>query len=888
LSKTDSAFAVFIMTPSLPQITIQGRSTISMRTMRCLRFLLLVVLLPSGIALSQAAPIPVTAVHRDPDGVTLAMQPGTLRLQVCTDRIVRVSYSPTGAIPKLENFVVIAKWNPVPFRLHDDAQAVMLATAKMQVRVDKADGAVHFLDAASHVVLEEPAGGAKATPPVTVNHESAYAPEQGFLSPPDESIWGLGQHPQGTWNWRGMPYQLRQVDTDIALPMIVSSRGYGLLWDNASLTDYDPLDHDVPLDPQTRMANFTTGAAGDYVFMARDGDARNDIGIKLNGQFLVDIQNPFVPYTVSAQATLPANTTVQVQISGGGPNVKLQAAPKSDRTVFRSQVGDAIDYTFFYGPKLDDVIAGYREATGAATMWPKWAFGFWQCREHYDSQQHLLEAAQGFRDRHIPVDLIIQDWHYWPEGLWGAYQWDPARYPDPAGMIRTLHDEHLHFMISTWSNPHGEAGDALAAAHLLIDNGNNFVEVTNPAARAMRWFYVNKAFFSIGTDGWWQDCTEPNDFSDVMEDRQFYSGSSNRVRNAYPLFASQSTYEGQRAADPSKRVVILTRSAWPGLQRYGSGCWSADIEGTWESYRRQVTNGLNFCLSGIPYWTTDTGGFFRPYVDQVNNPDYNELLQRWFAWSTFCPILRVHGNQTETEMWKWPLADKNLEAFDALRYRFLPYNYSVAWMTTHRGYTPMRGLPFDFPGDPKAAAVDDQFMSGPAIMVSPVTKAFGNAHPNRPVYLPAGTRWTDFWTGQGYDGGQTITADAPLDQIPLHVRAGSILPLGPALQYADEKAADPLELRVYRGANGSFTLYEDEGDSYRYEQGVYATIPMRWNDTAHTLTIGKREGGFPGMLASRIFRIVLVSPGRGIGAGPAASIDGEVHYAGNEISVPVP
>ncbi len=848
----------------------------------------LAVLLLGGFASTQAAPIPVKAVHRDADGVTLAMQPGTLRLQICTDRIVRVIYSPTDAMPKLENFVVIAKWTSVPFQLHDDAQAVTLATAKMQVRVDKADGAVHFLDAAGRVVLEEPAGGAKAMPAVTVNHEQTYAPEQSFASPPDESIWGLGQHPQGTWNWRGMPYQLRQLDTDIAMPVIVSSRGYGLLWDNASLTDFNPIDQEVKLDPATHSGYVFGGVDGRVVLQVRDGDAHSEIGIKVDDQVLVDLKNPFVPFSISAQTTLPPHAKALATVIGGGPNVKLVFGPPSDFTTFRSQVGDVIDYTFFYGPKLDDVIAGYRKATGAASMWPKWAFGFWQCREHYDSQPHLLEAAQGFRDRHIPVDLIIQDWHYWPEGLWGAYQWDPSRYPDPAGMIKTLHDEHLHFMISTWSNPHGEAGDALAAAHLLIDNGNNFVEVTNPAARAMRWFYVNKAFFSIGTDGWWQDCTEPNDFSDIMEDRQFYRGSANRVRNAYALFASQSTYEGQRAADPSKRVVILTRSAYPGIQRYGTGCWSADISGNWDTFRRQVTNGLNFCLSGIPYWTTDTGGFFRP-GDQMTNPDYNELLQRWFAWSTFCPILRIHGCGTETEFWKWPLAEKNLEAFDALRYRFLPYNYSVAWMTTHRGYTPMRALAFDFPDDPKALAVDDQFLSGPAVMVSPVTQAFGaNPHPTRAIYLPAGTRWIDFWTGQGYDGGQTITADAPLDRIPLHVRAGSILPFGPALQYADEKPQDPLELRVYRGADGAFALYEDEGDNYHYEQGGHATIPMRWNEAARKLTIGQREGHFPGMLARRTFRIVWVAPGHGTGAESSASADAEIHYTGDAVSVAAP
>ncbi len=460
-------------------------------------------------------------------------------------------------------------------------------------------------------------------------------------------------------------------------------------------------------------------------------------------------------------------------------------------------------------------------------------------------------------------------------------------------MIRTLHDEHIHFMISTWSNPRGVAGDALAAAHLQIENGHDYIELTNPAARAMRWEYVQKAFFSIGTDGWWQDCTEPNDWSDIMEDRQFFSGSSNRVRNAYALFASQSTYEGQRSQDPSKRVVILTRSAFPGIQRYGTGCWSGDIFGDWQTFRAQVTNGLSFSLCGIPYWTTDTGGFFRP-KDQFSSPDYNELLQRWFAWSTFCPILRIHGGDTATEMWKWPMAEKTLKFFDALRYRMLPYNYSVAWMTTSGGYTPMRALPFDFPADGKAATIDDEFMSGPALLVSPVTQPHetpatpapaGQGVQQRPVYLPSGAGWIDFWTGKSLAGGQTVLADAPIDRIPLHVRAGSILPLGPACDYAGEHPAGPIELRVYPGSDGAFNLYEDEGDNYNYEKGVYAVIPIMWNQREQSLTIDRRRGNYPGMIQSRAFHIVLVRPAHGVGADETADADREITYNGDPITV---
>ncbi len=389
---------------------------------------ILFALLP---ALAFAAPIPVASVQRDSDGVTLKMQPGLMRLQVCTDRVIRVIYCPGETLPALENFAVVAKWKPVPFDIRQDARVVTLSTGKLTVRVDKADGALHFLDSFGRMLLEEPAGGGKSMPAVTVNHEAAFAPAQTFLSPAGESLWGLGQHPQGTWNWRGMPYQLRQLDADISLPVFVSSRGYGILWDNASLTDFNPIDGDLELDPKTKTASFTAGAGGDYVFNIRESDARRELGIKLDGKFLAHIVNYFVPYTLSAATHLEAHQTVQLEVVGGGRNTKLQAAPLSNHTAFRSQVGDVIDYSFFYGPALDDVIASYRQATGAAEMWPLWAYGFWQCREHYSSQQQLLDAAKGFRDRHIPIDLIIQDWQYWPPKLWNAYQWDLSRYPEP-------------------------------------------------------------------------------------------------------------------------------------------------------------------------------------------------------------------------------------------------------------------------------------------------------------------------------------------------------------------------------------------------------------------------------------------------------------------------
>ncbi|MGH8024716.1 MAG: TIM-barrel domain-containing protein, partial [Limisphaerales bacterium] len=640
----------------------------------------------------------------------------------------------------------------------------------------------------------------------------------------DEFIYGLGQFQDGVWNWRGMPEQLRQLNTQISIPMIVSSYGYGLLWNNASLTDFNPADRQVMLT--NRTGAYLTGSAGEYVFMVKDGDRRNLIGVQVNDQTVVAITNRWVTYTVSGKIALPANTACSVTLLGGGPDAKVFARPLGDTTTFRSEVGDAIDYYFFYGPTADQIIAGYRQATGQAPLFPKAAYGFWQCRERYSSQQQILEAARRFRADHIPVDFIVQDWQYWGHHGWGAYEWDSSHYPGPRKMIAELHTNHFKYMISVWSNPQGIVGRALAAMpHGLIPR-SQWMDVFNPAVRSLRWKEMDQAFFSIGADAWWQDATEPGDDGNALNDVRCYPGSANRVRNAYALFASEATYNGQRATDPSKRVVILSRNAYLGEQRYATAVWSGDVHGDWVTFARQIRAGLNFSITGIPYWTTDCGGFFRPR-DQYTSPDYNELQTRWFEWSAFCPILRIHGWETATEIWNWlPETQTNLMAYDQLRYRMLPYNYSVAWKITSTGYTPMRALVMDFPKDPQALAIGDEYMFGPSFLVCPVTTLKATS---RVVYLPSGTSWVDFWTGETLAGGRTVTADAPLNIMPLFVRAGSIVPLGPVMQYATEKPEDPIELRVYRGADGQFTLYEDENNNYDYEKGAYATILFTWN-----------------------------------------------------------
>jgi len=832
---------------------------------------------------ASAAAIPVQSVHTDSDGVVLTMSPGKMKLTVCSDSIVRVMYSPTATLPSGQDFAVTNhSWPATSFHVADSSGTVTVATRKLKIAVNKATGAVAFYDASGHLLLAGSTTGGKTMTAVTVNGESSFQPEQSFASPADEFLYGLGQFQEGIWNWRGMPQQLRQLNTQIAIPMIVSSYGYGLLWNNASLTEFNPADTQVALT--NGSGTYTTADAGDYAFFVKDGNRRGLMGVQVNGQTVAAITNMWVPYTISGKIALPAHTTCSVHLLGGGSQAKIFARPLGNTTTFRSEVGGAIDYYFFYGPTADQIIAGYRLATGDAPLFPKAAYGFWQCRERYSSQAQILAAASHFRSNHIPVDFIVQDWQYWGNHGWGAYQWDLSHYPDPTNMIAELHTNHFKYMISVWSNPSGIVGKALASMPHGLIPGTTWMDAFNPAVRSVRWKYMNQAFFSLGADGFWQDATEPGDDGNSLAGVQCFLGSANRVRNAYPLFASQATYEGQRATDPGKRVVILSRSAYLGGQRYATAVWSGDISGDWVTFARQIRAGLNYSITGLPYWTTDTGGFFHPR-NQYASPEYNELLTRWFEWSAFCPILRIHGFGTATEIWNWlPATQTNLIAFDELRYRMLPYNYSVAWKITSEGYTPMRALVMDFPKDAQALAMADEYMFGPAFLVCPVTTPQATS---RPVYLPSGTSWVDFWTGETLVGGQTVTANAPINILPLYVRAGSIVPVGPVMQYATEKPADPIELRVYRGADGEFTLYEDENDNYNYEKGAYATIPFAWNEAKQTLTIGKRSGKFSGMLKERTFRVVFVSSNHGAGMAAEEKADAVVRYTGKPRSVSV-
>jgi alpha-D-xyloside xylohydrolase len=555
-----------------------------------------------------------------------------------------------------------------------------------------------------------------------------------------------------------------------------------------------------------------------------------------------------------------------------------------------SDASSLIDYYFMAGPEPDDIIAQYRALTGAPPLFGRYAWGYWQSKEHYNTQSEFLDVVNQYRTRMLPIDGIVQDWFYWSPAPWGSHQFDAARYPDPTAMFTQAHTAHFHALLSVWARFDKTAfanHDALQAAGALVAPGltdYTYYDPFKPEGRTIYWQQLRDQLFSKGTDAWWLDSTEP-DLGGTWPTDTTAAGPGAFVANAYPLMTTSAVYQGQRAVTSDKRVFILTRSAYSGQQRNATVVWSGDINGDWATFKRQIPAGLNFSLSGIPYWNTDIGGFF-PQLGGLANPQFVELYQRWFQFGAFCPMFRSHGQGGDRNMWSFGVpAQAVLLGVDQLRYRLLPYIYSLSWRVTHDGYSMMRPLVFDFRADARALNIPDQFMFGPALMVNPVTDP---GVTTRSVYLPANTTWFDFWTGATSTGGAQVMASAPLDHLPLYVRAGSVLPLGPMMQYSTEMPPDPMELRVYPGADGAFTLYDDENDNYNYEKGMYATIPLTWNNATRTLTIGARQGAYPGMAGSRTFRLVVVGANHGVGTAVTAAADQTVSYTGAAVELKAP
>jgi alpha-D-xyloside xylohydrolase len=532
------------------------------------------------------------------------------------------------------------------------------------------------------------------------------------------------------------------------------------------------------------------------------------------------------------------------------------------------------DYFFIYGPQFDTIISGYRDVTGPAPMLPKWAYGWWQCKNAYASSSEIQTVVSTYRSNNIPLDCIVQDWGWWT--AYGSFTWGSS-YANPSTWISALHSSNAHFALSIWPTfVSGTPNYTAMTGHLITTSCNsgtagNWMDVFDTTAARLFWGYINSSCYSAGVDAWWMDAVEPE--CNQLTNQMTSMGPIEEFSNAYPLAHAKNIYEHQRAVSTAKRVVNLTRSFYGGQQRFGTMYWNGDISGSdMKNVATTVSGGLNGSMAGNPYWCSDIGGF-------QNNPT-DEILARWFEAGTFFPIFRTHGSRP-TEIYNYTAATKPIAiAFSTLRYRLMPYIYSLAWKVTNENYTITRALPFDFPNDASVRNIANQFMFGPALLVNPVTTTGATS---RSVYLPAGT-WYDFWTGATAAGGTTVTPTAPLSSIPVYGRAGGILPMGPNIQYATQ-SVDPIEIRVYPGANGSFTLYEDAGDSYDYEKGTnYTTIPITYQDATKNLIVGARSGSFTGMPASRTFNVVFVTSGHGVGSTITASPDKVLTYTGAAVS----
>lgn len=840
------------------------------------------------------------------DGVNVTLSEGNLSICPLTNNAVRVKFYKKieGNLPEL----VFTSGTPTPeFQVSDSPSKLEIKAKNIVVALDKLTGKLSYFDNSGKLFLSEKAGTRKLTPD-SIQGEPCFAAEQVFESPADEYIFGLGQFQDGHYNLKNVSRRLTQVNSQISIPFIYSSKGYGLLWHQYGLTDFNPADNDIALEKQeqsatvnNQMAEVTTTSGtqkisqnqslyngkfnvpkdGEYSIFLDLGDMGNRHFVVIDGKPCIDQSNMWLPPTTDAFVNLNAGEH-HVQVVCKSSNTPKLAWRHSDNvTKFRSPVTKMLDYVVFFGPSADDVIASYRNLSGNAPMFPQWAYGFWQCRERYSSGKNLIETVKEFRKKNIPMDVIVQDWQYWGNRGWGVPMFDTLNYANPKGFIKELHDLNSHFNISIWSNPdkNSTIGKEFVAKNRFIPN-TKWLDYFNPDTRKEYWNTLKENLFAYGVDSWWMDAVEPE--NDALKGEKTYMGIGDFYRLTYPLFVSQAVYEGQRLASSDKRVCILTRSAFSGQQRYGVINWSGDIGCNWDTYKRQIVAGLNYIISGLPYWTTDIGGFFRPGRSQYTDEKYHEILTRWYQWGTFNPIFRIHGYQTETEPWKYgQKVENNMRRMLNLRYRLLPYIYSEAWQVTKNGSTVMRPMAMDFNGDTTAIKCQYQFMFGKSLLVFPITE------PNVTewnVYLPQSAAWYDFWTGKRFNGGQTIKTDAPLDKIPLFVKAGSIVPMGKLIQYAREKSADTLEIRVYKGANGKFDLYEDEGDNYNYEKGKYTIIPFMWDEQHRTLTIGDRQGSYPGYLIKRIFNVVFVNESEGLGI-TASTLKKGVSYTGKKIEI---
>lgn len=774
------------------------------------------------------------AYKKNASGIEATVNKTTIEVSFFSPSIVRVVKLPEGKSFKKESLSVVKTPQKTAFTVNQQGDNLSLKSEKMVAVLNLKSGKMFFSTLKGEPLLTEKESGSSFADFNDAGVKT-FSVSQSYVLDKDETIYGLGILQNGKMSQRNQKIEMVQNNTWDFVTFFQSVKGYGLFWDNYSPTTF------------------------------------------------IDTLNV---------------------------------------TSFSSEVGDCIDYYFMYGGNADGVVAQMRDLTGQAPMFPLWTYGYWQSKERYKSQNELVGVVKKYRELGVPLDGIIQDWQYWGNNyLWNAMEFLNPEFPDPKKMVDDVHNLNAHMIISIWSSfgpmtkPYKEL-DKMGALYNFdtwpqsgsekwppnpdYPSGVRVYDAYNPAARDVYWKYLNQGLLSTGIDGWWMDSTEPDHFNPKQSDfdTKTYLGSFRKVRNAYPLMTVGGVYSHNREVSSDKRIFILTRSAFAGQQRYGANTWSGDIVASWETLHNQITAGLNFSLCGIPYWNSDLGGFFLwNFKNPLQNPDYRELHARWIQFGTFCPMMRSHGEGSPREIYQF--GQKGDKIYDSdqkyinLRYSLLPYIYSSSWEVTNKQSSMMRALVMDFASDKQALDINNEYMFGKSILVCPVTTPMYNKDgkedfstvKSMEVYLPKGADWFDFWTGEKHSGGQKVNKEVPLDIMPLYIKAGSILPIGPKVQYATEKKWDNLEIRIYEGANGEFTLYEDENDNYNYEKGINSTIIFNWDNAKKTLTISDRKGSFPGMLAERNFNIVKVSVKNGVGNDSETEIVKAVNYTGEKVTV---
>ncbi|MBN2612679.1 MAG: DUF5110 domain-containing protein [Bacteroidales bacterium] len=891
----------------------------------------------------------------------------TVRLQVINKDIIHICATADNTLQEYNSMIVdnpampFTKWN---YKKTDSL--VILSTESLIAEVSTKNGTVVFKDTDGNVILKEKNGGGKTFAALEAGNKKLFSVRQVFESPDDEAFYGLGQHQNRQMNYKGEDVELAQHNLVAIVPFLYSSKNYGILWDNYSITRFGDSREFQPIsglnlfskdgEPggltasyfhQNKLVLSRMEDTIDYQYLESmdrwPGDVpKRDVKIVWEGSFSSETEGNhkfslyaseyfklwiddklifdrwrqnWNPWYHKFQVEMAKNEkhTIKIEwIPNEGYLALLHLDPlpvgEQNNLSLYSEVAHAIDYYFIKGNSADEVISGYRKLTGKAPIMPKWAMGFWQSRERYKTQEELTGVVKEFRNRGIPLDNIVLDWFYWREDDWGSHEFDKERFPDPDGMIKELHDSfNTRIMISVWPKFYRGTGhfDQMNEKGFLYQRNlqlerkdwvgpgyiSTFYDAFNPEARKLFWHQINEKLNSKGIDAWWLDATEPDMQSNhsiaerkLMMDTTFL-GSGAQFFNAFSYFNSKAVYEGSRAIDPDKRVFILTRSAFAGQQRYAAVTWSGDVASRWSDLGDQVAAGINFSISGIPYWTHDIGGF--SLEKRFENPqgkdldEWRELNTRWYQFGAFCPIFRVHGQFPYREVYNIAPeshpAYRSMLYYNKLRYRLMPYIYTLTGMAYHQDYTIMRALVMDFPGDRNVHNISDQYMFGPSLMVCPVHEYKAR---QREVYLPAGTGWYDLNTGKYYNGGQNIITEAPLEKIPLFVKQGSVIPFGPEMQYTGEKNADSLVLYVYGGRDAEFTLYEDDGVTYNYEKGDFSFITIKYNDENRILTIENRQGEYPGMLKDRVFKVVFIDPEKETGIDVIPSTAGTVNYNG--------